>query len=440
MPHYNFPPGYSFLGTYRRGFEVVRNPLDTMLDSLERFGDSYSVYNGFTKKMILTRDPEFIDYVLKKNHKNYHKSEMVTKKLARFIGNGLLTSNGAYWLRQRRLIQPGFHIQKIQRLYDIMQKTIDDFLLKFPTGEKVDLYPQMNRLAFEIVINTLFDIEVPQQSITELSQYISETQEFVIRDIRQPYKSWWYALSGEVNANLKKAQRTRDILLAIIQERKESKKKFNDLLDMLLDTRYEDTGESMSEEQLLDEILILFIAGHETTANALTWTLYLLATNPTEMEKLRQSTVGLGIQECVAHDRLTAVINESMRLYPPAWVSDRVALEDDTFKDFSYPKGTIIALFYYGLHRNEHHWENASSFMPDRFLIHNSDKEKTKAYYPFGGGPRLCIGNNFAMAEMALFLKTFIHQFNVNTTDKIPKMRAMVTLRPEGVVLGVERR
>ena len=273
MPFYNFPRGYSFLGTYSRGVQVVRNPIETMIGSVDRFGDSYSVYNGFKHRMILTQDPEFIDYVLKKNHKNYHKSEMVSKKLGRFIGNGLLTSNGAYWLRQRRLIQPGFHIQKIQGLYEIMQKTIGDFLNKFPTGPTVDLYPLMNRLAFEIVINTLFDIEVPQESISELSRYISETQEFVIRDIRQPYKSWWYALSGEVNSNLKKAQRTRDILRAIIRERKESKQKFNDLLDMLLDARYEDNGEPMSEEQLLDEILILFIAGHETTANALTWTL-----------------------------------------------------------------------------------------------------------------------------------------------------------------------
>lgn len=320
MPAYNFPPGYSFFGTYRRGLQVVRNPIETMNESVEKFGDSYSVYNGFKNRMILTQDPEFIDYVLKKNHKNYHKSDMVSKKLGRFIGNGLLTSNGAYWLRQRRLIQPGFHIQKIQGLYEIMQKTIDDFLLKFPTGGKVDLYPLMNRLAFEIVINTLFDIEVSQASISELSKYISETQEFVIRDIRQPYKSWWHALSGELNANLKKAQSTRYILRSIIHERKESGRKINDLLDMLLEARYEDNGEPMSEEQLLDEILILFVAGHETTANALTWTLYLLATNPVELAKLREATVGLDIQKCVTNDRLVAVINESMRLYPPAWL------------------------------------------------------------------------------------------------------------------------
>ena len=439
MNRYNFPKGYSFVGTYLRGLKLVKNPIESMMESVDRFGESYAVYAGFSDRMILTQDPEFIDYVLKKNHKNYHKSEMLSIKLGRFIGNGLLTSNGPYWLRQRRLIQPGFHIHKIQGLYEIMQKTIDDFLVNFPTGEKIDLYPLMNRLSFEIVINTLFDIEVPPESITELSSYIRETQEFVIRDIRQPYKSWWYALSGEVDINLKKAQRTRDILRAIIRQRRESNVKFNDLLDMLLDARYEDTGEPMNEEQILDEILILVIAGHETTANVLTWTLQLLVNNPDELAKLKQSTSGMGIQECVANDRLAAVINESMRLYPPAWISDRVALEDDIFKGFSFPKGTIIALFYYGLHRNERYWENALSFSPDRFLQSDSNKEKTKAFFPFGGGPRLCIGNNFAMAEMALFLKTFIHRFEIRITESIPKILPLVTLRPVGVVLEIER-
>ncbi len=439
MKRYNFPKGYSFFGTYRRAVKLVKNPIESMVESVDRFGESYTVYSGFSKRMILTQDPEFIDYVLRKNHKNYHKSEMVSKKLGRFIGNGLLTSNGPYWLRQRRLIQPGFHIHKIQGLYEIMQKTIDDFLAKFPIGSQVEVYPLMNRLAFEIVINTLFDIEIPQQSISELSSYISETQEFVMRDIRQPYKSWWFALSGEVGRNLKKAQRTRDILRAIIRQRKASSDKFNDLLDMLLDARYEDTGETMNEEQILDEILILFIAGHETTANALTWTLYLLATNPSELEKLRQSTANLGIQECVTHDLLTAVINESMRLYPPAWISDRVPLEDDVFKEYSFPKGTVIALFYYGLHRNERYWEDPLSFKPDRFLGQDYNKEKIKAYYPFGGGPRLCIGNNFAMAEMALFLQAFIQGFDVQITGAVPRMKPLITLRPDGVVLEIKR-
>jgi cytochrome P450 len=440
VKNHNFPPGYTFLQTYKRALAVVRNPLQVMNESVIRFGESYSVYSGLTSRMILTQDPEFIEYILKKNHRNYNKSRMVTEKLGRFIGNGLLTSNGAYWLRQRRLIQPGFHQQKIQSLYGIMKKTIDDFLLKLPTGDRVDIYPHMNRLAFEVVINTLFDVKIPVSAIDELSRFISEVQEFIIRDIRQSYRSWWFVLTGEVEKNMKKAQRARDILREIIHQRKVSGKKFNDLLDMLLDARYEDTGEPMTEEQILDEILILFIAGHETTGNALTWTLYLLANHPAELVKLRRTTTDLNIQASVTHPDLEAVINESMRLYPPAWVSDRVALEDDSFKDFSYPKGTIIALYYYGLHRNERYWKDAISFVPERFKDWSADKEKTKAFFPFGAGPRMCIGNNFAMAEMALFLQAFIHTFDLKPTNAVPKMNPLVTLRPEGVLLGNSRR
>src|SRR5260221_580157 len=146
MKPYQFPPGLSFFGTYKRAINLVNNPLKAIRGNVERFGDSYSVYSGFSDRMILTQDPEFIDYVLKKNHRNYHKSKMVTRNLAKFIGNGLLSSNGSYWLQQRRLIQPGFHIQKIQALYGIMKKTIDEYLATFPTGERVDIYPLMNRV------------------------------------------------------------------------------------------------------------------------------------------------------------------------------------------------------------------------------------------------------------------------------------------------------
>ena len=363
---------------------------------------------------------------------------MVTRKLGKFIGNGLLSSNGAYWLRQRRLIQPGFHIKKVQGLYAIMKKTIDDYLSSFPTGNQVNLYPLMNRIAFEIVINTLFDIEMETETVNKLSTFISETQEFVIRDIRQPYKSWWHTLSGEVNRNLKKSAWARNILRDIIRKRKSDNKKYNDLLDMLLDARYEDTGEPMLEEQILDEILILIIAGHETTANVLTWSLYLLATHPEELEILLQATQNISIEECVTNKQLAAVINESMRLYPPAYASDRVALEDDSFEEYTFAKGTLIVLYYYGLHRNEKHWPNATEFRPERFL--NPEKETTKTFYPFGGGPRLCIGNNFAMAEIALFLQGFIQRFNLSFSGISPVMKPLLTLRPSGVLLNIERK
>jgi cytochrome P450 len=409
-----------------------------MEESMAKFNGTYAVNLG-TRRMIATQDPGFIDYVLKTNHKNYYKSPILTEQLGRFLGKGLLTSNGEYWLKQRRLIQPGFHMEKIHALYQIIKRTVDAFLVGFPTGEQVDIYPLMNTLAFEIVINTLFNVKVPFETRNELSRFITDTQDFVIKDIRQPHKSWWFKVSGEVNRNLRKAAGARKIIRSIIRERKNSAQKFDDLLDMLLDARYEETGEPMHEEQVIDEILILLIAGHETTANALSWTLYLLANHQQEKESLREATRDLTPTECVTHDHLNAVIKESMRLYPPAWISDRVSLKDDSYRHFTFPGNTIVILFYYGLHRDNHYWPDAVAFNPSRFRKEHTEKDKLKAYYPFGAGPRQCIGNNFAMAEMVVFLQAITQQFDVRPTGIIPMLKPLVTLRPDKVVLGVQR-
>ncbi len=432
------PAGYTFLQSLVRTYKQVKNPIGTMEESMEKFSGTYAVNLGL-KRMIVTQDPGFIDHVLKANHKNYFKSPIQTEQLGKFLGKGLLTSNGEYWLRQRRLIQPGFHIDKIHALYSIIQKTAADFLATFPTGKQIDVYPLMYKLAFEIVINSLFNVKVPLDHQQQLSAFIREVQEFVIKEVRQPHKNWWFQLSGEVDRNLKKANGARQIIRNIIQERKQSNQKHNDLLDMLLDARYEDNGEPMQEAQIIDEILILLIAGHETTANALAWTLYLLAEHPEELRKLRAATHNLKVDECVSNDALNSVIKETMRLFPPAWISDRVALDDDEYKNFTFPKGSIIIVFYYGLHRDEKYWEHPTSFIPARFDKQHITKEKLKAYFPFGAGPRLCIGNNFAMAEMVIFLQAFIHRFEIRSVNIPPKINPMVTLRPDKVLLDIEQ-
>src|SRR5690606_1556378 len=166
--------------------------IGSMEESMARFGGTYSVNLGL-KRMIATQDAGFIEYVLKTNQKNYYKSPILTDNLGRFLGKGLLTSNGEYWLKQRRLIQPGFHQEKIRALYGIIERTARNYLAQLPSGEIVDVYPHMNRLAFEIVINTLFNISVPPGTRLALSRFITETQDFVIKDIRQPHMSWWYA-------------------------------------------------------------------------------------------------------------------------------------------------------------------------------------------------------------------------------------------------------
>jgi cytochrome P450 len=438
MKKYSMPPGYTFLQSIVRTYKQVKNPIGTMEESMARFNGTYSVNLGL-KRMIVTQDPGFIDHVLRVNHKNYHKSPIQTDQLGKFLGKGLLTSNGEYWLKQRRLIQPGFHIDKIHKLYAIIKKTGDEFLDRFPTGSHLDIYPLMYKLAFEIVINSLFNIKVPVEDQRKLSEFIKEVQEFVIKEVRQPHKNWWFRLSGEVKRNLDRAKAARQIIFNIIQERKNSNQRFDDLLDMLLEARYEDNGEPMHVDQVIDEILILLIAGHETTANALAWSLYLLTTHEEELKKVRKASANLSVAECVASSELNAVIKESMRLYPPAWISDRVALGDDQYQGFSFPNDSIIIVFYYGLHRDKKHWKDPDLFQPSRFYKSSLDKEKIKAFFPFGAGPRLCIGNNFAMAEMVIFLQSVIQRFDFKPTGISPIINPLITLRPDRVVLNVER-
>jgi len=437
MTGYNYPGGYDIISSVPRALKQVKDPIGTMEESMALFNGTYSVHLGY-RKYIITQDPAFIEYVLKTNHRNYQKSHFQSEKLAKFIGKGLLTSNGDFWLKQRRLIQPGFHHERIAALYSIIDKTVANFLVRFPEGSH-DVAPHMNALAFELVINTLFNIDVSQDIRAELNMFIREAQAFVIKDIRQFYKSWWFKVSGEERANLIRSQRARTIVRAIIRERRQRKTNYHDLLDMLLDARYEDTGLPMEEEQVIDEILVLIIAGHETTANALAWTLYLLATHENVQTNLREKTPDLSLKEIVSNEPLNNVIRESMRLYPPAWISDRVAMGDDAFGNFRFPKDTIIVLFYYGLHRSPEYWADATGFIPDRFSKENFTKEQSKAYHPFGGGPRLCIGNNFAMAEMTIFLQAFINKFSLTRTSISPSLVPLVTLKPDKIILNIRR-
>jgi len=429
-------PGYSFLRSLIQTYKSAKRPIETMQGSMARFNGTYAVNLGMMR-VIATQDPGLIEHVLKNNHRNYQKSEIQTEYLGRFLGKGLLTVNGEYWLRQRRLIQPGFHTDKIQALYAIMGNTVDRFLTGVPTG-MVDIYPLMHQLAFDIVIDTLFNVNVPADKRGQLARFISEVQEFVIKDVRQPYKRWWFRLSGEMSANLKKAEGAREVIRFLIRQRTAGHTKHNDLLDMLLDARYEDTGEPMTESQIIDEILILLIAGHETTANALSWSLYLLANNRHELTSLREATVSLNVNEATMSAALTAVIKESMRLYPPSWINDRVALEDDVYNNYRIPKGTVVVSFFYGLHRDIKQWDDPLAFRPARFLG-DAEKGTRKNFYPFGAGPRLCIGNNFAMAEMCIFLQAFLKRFDIYPGDSTPVIRPLITLRPDQVKLRLQR-
>ena len=236
---------------------------------------------------------------------------------------------------------------------------------------------------------------------------------------------------------MKLVKESRNIINTIIDQRRESDDKHDDLLDMLLSARYED-GTTMTNEQLIDEILILFVAGHETTANALTFTLKLLAQNKEVLTKveteIKETSVKnlTPLQEISQLNYTTCCIEESLRLYPPAWITDRVNIEDDKINDYVLKKGTIIGASIYELHRNKNYWDTPEVFKPSRFFEEN--RKKILPYYmPFGAGPRLCIGNNFAMYEMVLTVNAVLKKFHISTDNDIIKVNPLITLKPVDV-------
>ncbi|MBL4663845.1 MAG: cytochrome P450 [Flavobacteriaceae bacterium] len=442
---YNYPKSLSIFKFLWNAEAIRKNPIPFHNRFFKKYGDTFSVQLGRKKWLLLSRDKMVVEQMLKKNHKNYYKSKIQTNYLSKYLGHGLLTSNGSYWLKQRRLIQPAFHKRKMEQLVGLMQQTIEGELSQIQQKKEEDIFPIMNQLAFNVVATSLFNVSASEETLLRLRDITQTVQEFLVKEVRLPHKGWWFRLSGQVSKHLKLSQESRGILFGIIDHRKQSKENHNDLLDMLLETRYEDTGEPMSNKQLIDEISILFVAGHETTANALTFTTWLLAKHPKIQEKVLKE-----IQEVEAQTQdpikkigllkyTKAVIDESMRLYPPAWITDRENLEDDTLAGFHIRKDTLIGVSFYELHRHPDYWENPNDFIPERFL--GEEKKKTVGvYFPFGAGPRLCIGLGFAIYEMVLATTFLVKNYKLATTQTEIKLNPLITLKPIDVKVDFTKR
>src|ERR1039457_2331172 len=287
---YNLPSGYSAMQSILNSYSFLKDSVQFISNNMEKYSGTYSaILPPKNQLLIITQDPGFVNYVLRENHLNYHKSAISAERAASFLGKGLLFSNGENWMKQRRLIQPGFHREKIIGLYEIVARSIKEFLAAFPTGDRIDVYPLMHQLAFNIVIRSLFDIHLSSETMSALSNHFSEIQEFFIKDINQPFRRFFYPFTGKENSALKKSEKIKHILRGIIEQRRASKESYSDLLDMLLNSKYEDTAEPMPDEQMIDELLVLIFAGHETTANTLSWLLYLLASDRRVLEKLTQA-------------------------------------------------------------------------------------------------------------------------------------------------------
>ena len=414
---------------------ILRNPLPFHRKNFERLGDTFQIKVSLTDAVVISRNPELAQYALQKNHRNFTKSTIQTEEVAKYVGHGLLTIEGEHWKKQWRLIQPAFHKENIIQLLDTVQHAINVELDKLKTNTPLDVFPIFNDLAFQTVVKSLFSSAAGQEDINRL-QYITEaTQRMVVRELRQFYKKWWFYMSGSIKYHKNLTQEARNILRNLVEERRASGKRENDLLDLLLEARYDD-GSPMEEQQLLDEILILFTAGHETTSNALTFISELLARHPevqekiyTEVSEARKETTNLFefLQRCAY---TTNVIEEAMRLYPPAYFIDRVNITDDEFQGMKIPKGSSLLFSMYEIHRHRDHWQDPEAFIPERF-----SRERTQHYYPFGAGPRKCIGNNFAMYEMILAVAELMSRFRVEPKTGPIEVDPLITLKPKNAIL-----
>lgn len=440
------PSGLPFLGSW---LSLLREDFLTSLTSRQQqYGDIVRSKIA-SNEQLLVNDPEAVRHVLQHNAKNYVKGPSYAL-LEMVVGQGLLTSEGDRWFKHRKLIQPAFHRQQIDRLGDIVVKRTTALADRWEREKpsEVDLSAAMMALTFEIVGEALFSDDVGSEA-GEVADAIAHALSLFDRFIaialllpkgRRLPKLPLFGL-GRVIERLDK------LVMDIIERRRRSGKHGEDLLGMLMAARDED-GSSFDDDQLRAEALTLILAGHETTANALSWAFVALHDNPSVEAALTQEIDSALRGERPSSASLAAlpyserVISETLRLYPPAWIVTRRALGPDTIGGYDISADTIVQIAPYTLHRHEAYWEDPLRFDPDRFLPERSAGRSPWVYIPFGGGPRICIGKAFAVTEARLVLATLLQRFRFPLVAGHPvEPHATVTLRPKhGIRAGVVRR
>lgn len=425
-----------------------RDPLQTITKLADQFGDivplKLGLYNVF-----LVNSPEYAAQILAKNVDNYDKNTPLYRILRQFFNNGLLTSEGAIWTSHRRLMQPAFHKARLKVFADAMVSEAEALLSEWQRQEAgctVDAYEEMIRLTLRIVTRTLFSVEV------DTSSEFAKALDFLNRDAARRFVSALPIPPILPFGKDREFRRARAVVYSfvenILNQRRRSDTSKDDLLGMLMEAKDADTGESLSEADIRDEVLILLLAGHETTANALTWTWYLLSQHPQARQKIEAeldrtlSGRRPRVEDLQSLGYTRMVIEESMRLYPPGWRFTRRARLADKLGDTDIPAGSIMVVLPYTIHRNPRIWAEPSSFDPERFAPAQSDGRHPFAHIPFGGGRRTCIGFQYAMMEMQLVIATMAQAIRLDLKaghSVIPK--GEVTLHAaSGMPMALTRR
>lgn len=418
---------------------IAQDFLGWLLRNQQQLGNLYGT-KMLNTRLVVAGEPEHAKHVLQQNNKNYHKS-LGYEVLRIFLGEGLLTSEGSFWMRQRRLAQPAFHKKRLAKLAHFMQEEsvalADEWEQRMQANAQFDLKESMMAVTIKIVARALFSADVTMD-IDTIRVHLDRLNVFAVKRINSVVKlpMWMPTLRSYRYRESRDA--INGVIFRIIEERRNQNESHDDLLEMLMEAKDEDTGEQMNNAQLRDECITIFSAGHETTAVSMTWLFYELARNPGVFDQLKAEldavlggrTLELGDLPQLKYTR--AVVDEILRLYPPAWVLGRKSLEEDEIDGCRIPKGTNVLLPVYLLHHDAELWERPEEFWPGRWETERVKALPRMAYMPFGGGPRLCIGNNFALMEMVILLATLAQRFRPQLVDEMhPGLNPLITLHPK---------
>ena len=431
------PPGPKGLPVVGVAFEVRGDPLGMMQRYARQYGDIVR-FQVMMQERILLNHPDFIEQVLVVQQSKFHKSELTRRITERMLGQGLLISEGDFWRRQRRLAQPAFHRARVNGYATTMAQIAEDHIARWSDGEERDVSQDMMGLTLDVAVRTLFGTTLPGEA-GQVGRAMTFLMRYSLRRQRLPVRVPERWPTPNNNRARQELAFMDSLVYRIISERQAPNggaAHHDDLLALLMDAMDED-GSHMTPQQLRDETMTLFIAGHETTGQMLTWTWYALSRNPEVAERLYEELHGaLGgrapeVSDLQRLPYLQAVMNESLRLYPPAYVLARMAIEPCQIGGYDIPLGATILLAPWVTHRDPRFFADPEAFRPERWLDGLAQRLPAGAYFPFGDGPRRCIGQNFALMEAAIVIAMMAQKFRLSLLpgqDVTPE--PLVTLRP----------
>ncbi len=419
IPEYKGKP---IVGT---GLEFRSDPLNYMKKLHEEFGDIVKTKLGKSKAIFLFK-PDYIKYILATNNSNYHKGANY-RFLNEVLGEGLVTSEVQTWKRHRQIIQPVFHSNMMKDFVKQFNEISKEFVQKWSNDGIINDFTEMSALTATIVTKTILGSDV-DFNVQELGDSVS----FLTLHIQKRVQTIFpvpHSIPTKENRGFKKQMGIVDSIVdKIIQEHKTSNKEGTDILSRMLKARDPETNEGLSDSELRDEIRTFFLAGHETTATSLTWAHYVLALNPeirNKMIKEIHATIGTDrdptYEDLTKMEYMDQVVNEVLRLYPPIYIFARNALSDDSIDNYRVPKGMNIIMSLFTIHHDPLLWEDPETFNPERFSPEKIKSIHKYAFFPFGGGPRTCIGKPFALLEMKIILSKIYqnHIFELKNSEKV---------------------